>query len=124
MRCGKPSRPIVAQMTVRSSSRNAPTSASDILIWSRRLTAGTVASPAAKAAMCVLLVAVVEGGDALAVTHPLALVAVDAGHVLARSAVGRGRRAGGGDVDEVTAIAAERAVASERRVDRVVAGAR
>jgi hypothetical protein len=38
MRCGKPRGPIVAQVTMRSSSRNARTSASDMVIWSRRLT--------------------------------------------------------------------------------------
>src|SRR3954470_2897696 len=37
MRCGHPRRPFVAQITVRSSPRNASTSSSDILIWSRRL---------------------------------------------------------------------------------------
>src|SRR4051794_34555709 len=37
MRCGQPSRPVVAQMTVRSSSRKASTSSSVILICSRRL---------------------------------------------------------------------------------------
>src|SRR3954447_69118 len=37
MRCGHPRGPFVAQITVRSSSRNARTTSSDILIWSRRL---------------------------------------------------------------------------------------
>src|SRR3954454_8810024 len=37
MRCGHPRGPFVAHITVRSSSRNARTSSSDILIWSRRL---------------------------------------------------------------------------------------
>src|SRR3954464_2944821 len=39
MRCGKPSRPLVAQMTVFSSSKNARASSGVILIWSRRLIA-------------------------------------------------------------------------------------
>ena len=38
IRCGHPRGPMVAQVTVRSSARNAATSASDILICSRRLT--------------------------------------------------------------------------------------
>src|SRR4051812_5452599 len=38
IRCGQPSRPLVAQMTVRCSSRKARTSSSDIWICSRRLT--------------------------------------------------------------------------------------
>src|SRR3954451_18240136 len=42
IRCGRPSRPLVAQTTVRSSSRKARTSSSVILIWSRRLTRGTL----------------------------------------------------------------------------------
>src|SRR3954449_12628975 len=37
MRCGQPSRPFVAQITVRSSPRKASTSSSVIVIWERRL---------------------------------------------------------------------------------------
>src|SRR3954452_5556174 len=42
IRCGQPSRPLVAQMTVRCSSRKARTSSPVILIWSRRLNASGV----------------------------------------------------------------------------------
>src|SRR5690349_16017394 len=64
-----------------------------------------------------------EDGHALAALHLLALVAVDAGDVVAAAAVGRCCRTGGRDVDGVVARPTEGAVATERGVDRVVAAA-
>src|SRR5436190_4749539 len=121
MRCAKPSLPCVAQMTVRSSSRNARTSSGVILICSRRLTGGTVVSPARDPPTDLL---VSEDVDRLAALELLRLVAVRADLVGTSPAVDRRGRTSRRDVDEVDTGAAEDAVAAEPCVDRVVARAR
>src|SRR5436190_15507558 len=72
--------------------------------------------------MCGVSAAGGEHVNDLAVLDAPALVRVDAGLVGPGSAVDARRRAGGRDVDEVAAGAAECAVPTEGRVDRVVAG--